>query len=152
MITFFSQVSLGIAGASNMDQQNINYIPHLLLIEDNHIALNIIEQITQHAGYKCTSAIDAESAFVLVQKQNFDLIITDLGLPGMSGTELTHKIRLWEIATNRSSIPIIGLTAHAQKSIKTQCVNCGMQDAYSKPMDLKTLHHIVMQYVILKTA
>ena len=130
-----------------MDQHSVHHIPHLLLIEDNHIALNIIEQITHHAGYKYTSAMDAESALKLVKTQSFDLIITDLGLPGMSGTELTQKIRSWEISIHHTHVPIIGLTAHAQKNIKTQCLNSGMQDAFSKPMDLNTLQTIVMKYV-----
>jgi two-component system, OmpR family, aerobic respiration control sensor histidine kinase ArcB len=130
-----------------MDQKNT---PHLLLIEDNHIALSIIEQIARHAGYTYTSTVDAESALMLIQTQSFDLIITDLGLPGMSGTELTQQIRLWENNHSNKHIPIVGLTAHAQKSIKKQCVNSGMQDAFSKPMDLKTLNTIVTQYVLTK--
>ncbi|EHL32508.1 response regulator [Legionella drancourtii] len=62
--------------------------------------------------------MDGEAALQLAQTQAFDLIITDLGLPGLSGIDLTRKIRMFEKEKCKPPIPIIGLTAHSEEKIK----------------------------------
>ena len=121
-------------------------MPHLLLVEDNIIALNIIENLVQKTHCQYTSVTDAESAYAMLEHNSFDLIITDLGLPGLSGYELTKKIRQWEMALHQNPIPIVGLTAHANEQVRTQCLQAGMQDVFGKPMTLAMLQKIIHDY------
>ncbi|KTD13393.1 PAS domain-containing hybrid sensor histidine kinase/response regulator [Legionella jamestowniensis] len=118
-------------------------LPHLLLIEDNTIALRLLESVCKQVGCQFTSTMDAEDAFELVKKNDYDLIITDIGLPGMSGIELTIYIRHWEQALNKKPIPIVGLTAHSLGSSVDECLEAGMNKVFAKPINLPTMQGIV---------
>lgn len=121
--------------------------PNVLLVEDNVVALRLIETMVTQAGLKFTSAIDGEHALELAKKNVFDLIITDIGLPGISGYDLSSAIRQWEKNTYKKSIPIIGLTAYALCEIKDQCLQSGINMMISKPIDLKTIQQLAKQYI-----
>lgn len=121
--------------------------PHVLLVEDNIIALHLIEKLISEAGLKFTSATDGETALELAKLNFYDLIITDIGLPGISGYELSKGIREWEKQSNKAHIPIVGLTAHAVSEISHEHLNSGMQIMLSKPINLKTIKHLIQQYI-----
>lgn len=121
--------------------------PKLLLIEDNHIALLTLEHIVSQGGFSYRSARDGESALELVKNEVFDLIITDLGLPGLSGLELTKEIRWYEKEHQRIPVPIIGLTGHDENKIKAQCLEAGLNDALTKPLNPESLEKIKSIYL-----
>ncbi len=118
----------------------------LLLVEDNKIALFTLENLVKLAGYQSTSVMDGESALHLAKTQNFDLIITDLGLPGLSGIDLTRKIREFERELYKKPMPIIGLTAHSEDKIKRSCLEAGMNEVFTKPMTTEVLIGIKTTY------
>lgn len=124
--------------------------PQLLLIEDNAIARRMLEAITTQAGYRSISASDAEHALSLAQSIPFDLIITDIGLPGMSGYEFTQNIRKWEALTKKDPMPIVGLTAHALIEAKNECIRSGMNDVLVKPISLSVMHTLVKKFMTTK--
>ena len=118
---------------------------HLLLVEDNMVALRMVELIAEQAGCDYTSAVNGEDALMLVKSIDFDLIITDIGLPGMSGYDLTRQIRQREIEQKKPPMPIVGLTAHAYA--KNQCLESGMNDVFCKPLNLSVMESILLQYL-----
>ncbi|MFC3909852.1 ATP-binding protein [Legionella dresdenensis] len=122
--------------------------PTILLVEDNMIALRLIEVVVRQARCHSVSAIDAEQAFELVQSRDFDMVITDLGLPGMSGTELARQIREWEFLSQKKPVPLIGLTAHASDSNKLQSLQAGMNKIIEKPIHLNIMLDLVDQYIL----
>jgi PAS domain S-box-containing protein len=130
-------------------QQNLISMPkdqgqlHALLVEDNIIALHLIESIVAQEGLKYTSAIDGETAFDYVKQQDFDLIITDIGLPGMSGCELCKSIRNWEKSHHKPPVPIFGLTAHALRDAEKECLAVGMNKMLRKPIQSTTLQALI---------
>jgi two-component system, OmpR family, aerobic respiration control sensor histidine kinase ArcB len=119
----------------------------LLLIEDNPIALRTIEMIAADEGYQYSSAENAELGFELIQSTPFDIIITDIGLPGMSGTELSHAIRLWEQASGRKPVPIIGLTAHTGKSEIQKYLQSGMNKILIKPASVTMIQNVIAELI-----
>lgn len=119
--------------------------PHLLLVEDNAIALRMVELIAAQAGCRYTSAVNAEDALQLARSIDFDLIITDIGLPGFSGYELTQRIREWETTLHKQVTPIVGLTAHAHA--KNQCLESGMNDVFCKPLNLHIMESMLLKYI-----
>lgn len=121
--------------------------PLILLVEDNIVALHLIESLTTQAGLRFISAIDGERALELATTVKFDLIITDVGLPGISGYELSYAIRQWEKDTHRYPMPIIGLTAHSKNEAKKECLQAGMNRMLSKPIDLKTIEELVETFL-----
>lgn len=126
------------------------HAPHLLLVEDQPIALQIVESMASAAGFHFTSAIDGEQALTLATTQSFDLIMTDIGLPGMSGHEFTRRFRQWEQSLQKPPCPIIGLTAHARLTAEKECLASGMNDVFSKPVNVSMLQRIVKQWVVQK--
>ncbi|OGV28560.1 MAG: hypothetical protein A3E88_06350 [Legionellales bacterium RIFCSPHIGHO2_12_FULL_35_11] len=123
-----------------------NKNPMVLLVEDNFVALKVLESIMKLLNVKFVSANDGESALEIATRQSFDLVVTDVGLPGMSGNELAIKIRDWEGKNSKSRIPVIGLTAHVREQVRELCINSGMDDVYSKPMDLSTMKGIIAKF------
>ncbi len=126
--------------------------PKLLLVEDNKIALFTLENLVIQSGCQFTSVMDGETALHLAQSEVFSLIITDLGLPGLSGKELTQKIRLFEKENQLTPVPIIGLTAHSEEKIKKNCLLSGMDEVYTKPMTIEVLAKIKKKYLVKNIA
>ena len=120
---------------------------HVLLIEDNVPALNILQMMFKPFNVTVISAQDATSAFLLVQHHPFDLIITDIGLPEQSGDELTLEIRSYEKAHHRSPCTIIGLTGHSLGDITKTCLASGMNEVYRKPMAPVALQSIMDRFI-----
>lgn len=126
---------------------NTSDSPIILLVEDNYVALKVLESIAKLVNIRFVSANDGESALEIATRQNFNLIITDIGLPGISGKELARKLRAWEKMQDRQEVPIVGLTAHVRDQVREKCIDAGMNDAYSKPIDLQTMNEIIKRFV-----
>lgn len=122
-------------------------LPHVLLIEDDKIALHLVELFASNAGCRFTSSIDGEHALKLAKTENFDLIITDMRLPGISGHQLTRLIREWEISSDKNPVPIIGLTAHMKNEDKEKCLKSGMNQIFTKPISTDLISIIFNQFI-----
>lgn len=128
-----------------------NKTPRILLVEDNQVALRTTEVMARKMGCECISAMDGETALDLAQSFPFDLIITDMGLPGMSGRTLTRRLRAWEAEHQKPPVPIVGITAHAHERGKSECLRAGMNDVFSKPVNLAKIRRILNQYITQDT-
>lgn len=123
-------------------------VPLILLVEDNMNALRLIETVVEKAGYQYYSAVDGEHALELIKTNDFDLIITDVDLPGMSGKTLTPCIREWEKEMHKKPLPIVGLTAQEVNEVQDSCLQSGMNQVLRKPVHLKALQNAVNQLVL----
>jgi CheY-like chemotaxis protein len=122
--------------------------PLWLLIEDNATALLMLSHMVEQMGIAYITATTAEDGLQLAKQHPFHLIITDLGLPQMSGIGFTISWRQFELEQKLPPIPIIGLTAHADMRIKQECIDAGMNEAYTKPMTLGVLKTIEENFQI----
>ncbi len=122
-------------------------IPHILIVEDNPIAIRIVETFIKQTGCSYTTAADGESALELFKTKDFDLVITDVGLPGISGKELTQFIREWEQYLTKKPVPIIGLTAQTLTEVEQQCLQIGMNKVINKPIYFSTMQELVKQFL-----
>lgn len=131
---------------NNIVNENTS-LPHLLLVEDNNIALRLLETLTNQHGCRFTSATNGEDALELAKHTDFDLIITDVGLPGISGIELTQAIREWEKRVGKKSRSIVGLTAHALQEADTPCLRAGMNKVFQKPIRPEQIELLIKQFI-----
>lgn len=138
---------IGNKESKKVSESNIN-APYLLLIEDNPIALKILETIVGNEGFRFISSTTGEDALVLAKSTQFDLIITDVGLPGISGHEFTRCFRKWEASNKKKATPIVGLTGHARDAARKECIACGMNDVFSKPASTPMVKDIVSQFIL----
>ncbi|MCR9191603.1 MAG: ATP-binding protein [Gammaproteobacteria bacterium] len=121
-------------------------LPRILIIEDNTIALNVAKTLLSNAKLNPTPAIDGESALELAKTQSFDLILSDVGLPGMSGIEFARELRAFEKAQHKTATPIIGLTAHAEHKVHAECSDAGMNEVIIKPITAERIAYIINKF------
>lgn len=120
---------------------------HVLLIEDNEIALRVLENIVKNEkNCRFSSATSSEAALELIKKNVFDLIITDINLPGISGNELARIIREWEAKKEQNPIPIVGLTADNSNKVKKEALQSGMTKILEKPLKLDHLRSMISEF------
>ncbi len=107
----------------------------VLLIEDEQRIAELIKIGLQDQGYNVMVAYDGETGKKLAIGNHYDLIITDILLPVMSGIDLCKEVRL-----QKPDIPIIMLTALGTTNDKVEGFDAGADDYLVKPFDLRELH------------
>lgn len=125
---------------------------HLLLVEDNIIALKTLEVLLSQKKYTFASATTGEEAWALLSNQHFDLMITDIGLSGITGAELSQRIRNQENQLGKPRLPIIGLTGHAREVALAECIKNGMDEVLSKPAPMNELHDHIQKLILKKNS
>ncbi|WP_131794956.1 ATP-binding protein [Fluoribacter gormanii] len=119
-----------------------SHAPLILLVEDNIISLHMIENVVEQAGYQFYSAIDGEHALELLETNDFDLIITDIGIAGISDKNLVQCVRDMEKQAQKTPVPIIGLTTNTSAA-KNNSMRSEMNKILTKPIHLKMLQEVV---------
>ena len=111
---------------------------HILLAEDNKINRDVAARILVKAGYRCHVVANGREAVEAVQSTRFDLVLMDCQMPEMDGLEATRRIRCLERADGTpgaSTLPIVALTANAMESDRLRCLEAGMNEYLSKPLN-----------------
>jgi len=106
----------------------------ILLVEDEHKIADALKMGLSEDGYDVETAYDGNIGWKLFQQQNFDLVVLDINLPGMTGYELCKKIRNRDTQT-----PVIMLTALSSINDKIEGYDAGADDYIIKPFEFKEL-------------
>lgn len=106
----------------------------ILLIEDDLLTIKFSKELLIQAGYHLTVVSTMQEALMFAKNHAFDLIITDLGLPGLSGSEIAVLYRYWERVNRKLMTPIITLTAHGEGKFKEECSAAGVNETWLKPL------------------
>ncbi len=110
----------------------------VLLVDDILINRKVIGRMIKKVGISKFTAVDSgKSALEELARNHYDLVITDLQMPGMSGTELSATIR--DSKTLLSTPIVVGLTASGNDA--TQCIESGMADLLYKPITVSEMKH-----------
>lgn len=113
----------------------------VLLVEDNDINREVASEMIIELGFTCLHAVNGREAVEAVKSGRPDLVLMDCQMPVMDGYEATRVIRDWEKTATESDpfvprhVPIIALTAHAMKGDRDICIQTGMDDFLTKPLD-----------------
>ncbi|MDX8396688.1 MAG: ATP-binding protein, partial [Mariprofundaceae bacterium] len=107
----------------------------VLLAEDDLISQRIAVKSMQRAGIQVTVVSNGHDAWDELQQHDYDLLLTDIRMPKLSGIELTQRIREVEAHYSRPELPIIGFSAHAMEEVERQCKAAGMNDFMTKPIE-----------------
>jgi signal transduction histidine kinase/CheY-like chemotaxis protein len=121
---------------------------HVLLVEDNAVNQRVASAILQKGGHSVALACNGKHALRLLEEQTFDLILMDIQMPELDGIETTAIIRDQEKSTGMH-YPIIAMTAHAMIGDRERCLNAGMDDYISKPIERALLLQMVDKYASL---
>jgi signal transduction histidine kinase/CheY-like chemotaxis protein/ligand-binding sensor domain-containing protein len=113
----------------------VKYPLHILIAEDNPINQKLSTRVLSKLGYQADVASNGKEAIDAFMNKKYDLILMDVQMPEMDGLEATKKIR-----TLSGKQPlIIAMTANAMQGDREMCLNAGMDDYISKPVNLDEL-------------
>ena len=107
----------------------------VLLAEDNPINALLTRELLRRRGHRVTEVTSGEAAVKAMQDDTFDLVLTDIHMPGMDGIEAAKAIRDLEAKLSRPRTPIVALTADAMETGRRACREAGMDGFLTKPVE-----------------
>jgi PAS domain S-box-containing protein len=116
----------------------------ILLAEDNPINMMLIRELLKRRGHGVVEVTNGEDAVKAMAAQPFDLLLTDIHMPGMDGIDAARAIRRDEAAAGRPRVPIVALTADAMETGKRACQDAGMDGFLTKPVDPAELEEMFL--------
>jgi two-component system, sensor histidine kinase and response regulator len=121
----------------------------ILIAEDNDINQIVTTKVLASAGYECEVAENGKQALEALSRATYDLVLMDCQMPEMDGFEATRRFREQENAAGPHShpVPIIALTANALGGDRERCLDAGMTDYLSKPIDPLKLIDLIEGYL-----
>jgi CheY-like chemotaxis protein len=111
-------------------------MPKILLVEDNEMNRDMLSKRLRRRGYEVVVAVDGGEGIDAARTEAPDLILMDMGLPGLDGWEATRQLKA---APETGGIPIIALTAHAMAGDQEKALAAGCDDYDTKPVELPNL-------------
>jgi two-component system response regulator HydG len=106
----------------------------ILIVDDDRDMCELLEAGLQRHGFDTVWRTSAEAAFLLLEGEDFDAVLTDLNMPGMSGAELCDRI-----ASNRPGIPVVVITAFGSMETAVSAIRAGAYDFVTKPVEIDLL-------------
>jgi len=118
----------------------------VLLVEDNPVNQTVATKLLERAGHEVVTAGNGQEAIEWFEKRRFDLILMDVQMPVLGGLDATRAIRArearrsWVMSGHWEVTPIIAMTAHVMQGDRERCLEAGMDDYVSKPVQPAELY------------
>ncbi|MFM9960345.1 MAG: response regulator [Planctomycetaceae bacterium] len=123
-------------------------IGHVLVAEDNRINQMYVTELLKHCGCTCDVVANGDEVLEALQRGRYDLLLLDCQMPEMDGFTAAREIRRRVAARELTTvIPIIALTANALSGDRERCLDAGMDDYLSKPVEAHQLRAKLGQYL-----
>ena len=111
----------------------------VLVVDDNEDAAIALSMLLQAMGYQTAEAYDGEQALEVAESFRPDLILLDLGLPGLDGYEVARRLR-----DAMGSVPrLVALTGWGQEEARLRTADAGFDEHLVKPVDAETLSKVL---------
>lgn len=104
---------------------------NILVVEDDNDISQLLCNIIKNSGYLPQPAYSGTEAMIYLERQEWDLVLLDLMLPGMTGEEVLAKV------SEKSSIPVIIISAKLEQQSKIEALRSGADDYITKPFDIE---------------
>ncbi|MGE7920440.1 response regulator transcription factor [Viridibacillus sp. NPDC093762] len=102
----------------------------ILVVEDDNDINQLLCHIVEKSGYVSQSAFSGTEAMIYLEKQDWDMVLLDLMLPGMNGDEILSKI------AEQSNMPVLIISAKLEQQTKIDALRSGADDYITKPFDI----------------
>jgi CheY-like chemotaxis protein/HPt (histidine-containing phosphotransfer) domain-containing protein len=118
---------------------------NILLVEDNAVNQKVGVRMLEKLNCKVSVAVNGKEAVSMVEEKSYDLIFMDCQMPEMDGYEATAEIRRREGGAKH--ITIVAMTAHVMGGARERCIEAGMDDYISKPIQHHVLREVLQKYL-----
>lgn len=115
----------------------------ILLVEDNPANQALMIKQVKVLGHQLETASDGQEALEKVRLNRYDLVLTDCHMPVMDGFEMTRQLRAGE--ADGQHVPVIAITADAMDGTRERCIDAGMDDYLTKPIQMAALKTLFQQ-------
>lgn len=132
------EVLAGPAPGSDRSPDGVSGEERVLLVDDDEPVRETVAEMLRIAGYRCDCASGVTEAFDLLSREAFDLVITDMHMPGRSGLDLVEGLR-----ERDDSIPVILITGFPSVNAAISAMKLGAIDFITKPFDIRVIAQIV---------
>ncbi len=148
-IPFTSESDVSLS-TNNLNVKFDDCTYRVLVAEDNPTNRKVIQKILERAGHHCTLAKDGEDALDKIEKKEFDAIILDMNMPGMTGMDVARMYRLMRGSMARA--PIIMFSANVTTEARDESIEAGADEFLPKPIQvnsfLQTLQQLVTDFKV----
>ena len=123
--------------------------PRILVVDDVAVNREILKRWLERRGFSVTEAADGQEAIRIAAEGAIDLVLLDIMMPNLNGTEVLRAIRR---TRSRSDLPIVMVSAKCFSDDVAQCLELGANGYISKPVDFKLLLAILEEHIYAKRA
>ena len=120
---------------------------HLLLVEDNPVNMHVAQKILSVIGMKVDVAENGKEALRLLHEHQYKAVLMDCMMPVMDGYTATREWRKYEAQHGQARIPILAMTANAMAGDREKCLDSGMDDYMSKPLNRHLLEQMLRRWI-----
>jgi CheY-like chemotaxis protein len=113
----------------------------VLVVDDNQDAAETLQTLLESLGATVAAAGNGRDALVQFERFEPDVVLLDIGMPGMDGYEVARRIRAMPV---RSSTPLIAVTGWGQQEDVRRCFEAGFDHHLVKPLDVNRLWEIIV--------
>ena len=136
-----TEVDTGIMTSSTINKEREKLQPKILLVEDNEMNQKLVKIMLSQRYMNCDIAIDGSQAVKALAKKDYDIVFMDCQMPVMDGYESTAKIR--EMEEGKKHTTIVAMTANTMEGDREKCLQAGMDEYISKPINFETMFSII---------
>jgi CheY-like chemotaxis protein/HPt (histidine-containing phosphotransfer) domain-containing protein len=124
----------------------------VLLVEDHPVNQQVARRLLERLGLKVDLAAHGAEALEKLQQQHYNLVLMDCQMPVLDGYSATRRLRERELAASVPRLPVIAMTAHAMAGDRERCLDAGMDDYLTKPLDRTLLAETLARWLDLAGA
>jgi len=113
-----------------------------LVVDDVADVTEMLSVLMTHAGYEVSTASSAQEAIALAREHQFDVVISDIGMPEMNGYELAKAIRL---LPGYERVPLVAVTGYSMFDDRNRSLTAGFSEHVTKPIDPRAFLELIEQ-------
>jgi CheY-like chemotaxis protein len=113
-----------------------------LIVDDVSDVTEMLSVLLTHAGYDVSTASRAQDAIALARECQFDVVISDIGMPGMNGYELAEALRR---LPGYEAVPLVAVTGYSMFDDRNRSLTAGFNEHVTKPIDPRAFLELIEQ-------